>query len=156
MHPADGRVVSNFIMQALTGEPITIYGEGQQTRSFCYCLDLIDAFVRIMDTDDGFTGPVNIGNPDEFTIRQLAEKVIEMTGSSSKLEFRDLPSDDPTQRRPDITLAREKLGWEPQVKLEQGLEKTIAYFAELLGRSDAGSRPAPFVLAEARAQRAVR
>ena len=132
MHPNDGRVVSNFIMQALTGEPITIYGEGNQTRSFCYCLDLIDAFVRIMGTDDSFTGPVNIGNPDEFTIRQLAEKVIEMTGSQSKLVFKDLPSDDPTQRRPDITKARDELNWEPQVKLEQGLEKTIAYFDGLL------------------------
>lgn len=132
MHPNDGRVVSNFIMQALTGEPITIYGEGGQTRSFCYCLDLIDAFVRIMATGDDFTGPVNIGNPDEFTIRQLAEKVIEMTGSSSKLVFKDLPSDDPTQRRPDITKAREELDWEPKIKLEQGLEMTIAYFDGLL------------------------
>ncbi|MFK7993427.1 MAG: UDP-glucuronic acid decarboxylase family protein [Granulosicoccus sp.] len=132
MHPNDGRVVSNFIMQALTGESITVYGEGNQTRSFCYCLDLIDAFVRIMGTGDDFTGPVNIGNPDEFTIRQLAEKVIEMTGSSSKLVFKDLPSDDPTQRRPDITQAREVLGWEPKVNLEQGLEKTIAYFDGLL------------------------
>ncbi len=136
MHPSDGRVVSNFIMQALTGEPITIYGEGDQTRSFCYCLDLIEAFVRIMDTDDEFTGPVNIGNPDEFTIRQLAEKVIEMTNSSSKLVFNDLPSDDPTQRRPDISMAKRELGWEPQVKLEEGLEKTIAYFANLLDAGD--------------------
>lgn len=132
MHPNDGRVVSNFIMQALTGESITIYGKGDQTRSFCYCLDLIDAFVRIMGTGDDFTGPVNIGNPDEFTIRQLAEKVIEMTGSSSELVFKDLPSDDPTQRRPDITKARNELGWEPEIKLEQGLEKTIAYFDGLL------------------------
>jgi len=135
MHP-NGRVVSNFIMQALTGEPITIYGEGDQTRSFCYCLDLIEAFVRIMDTDDEFTGPVNIGNPDEFTIRQLAEKVIEMTNSSSKLVFNDLPSDDPTQRRPDISMAKRELDWEPQVKLEEGLEKTIAYFANLLDAGD--------------------
>ncbi|MFK8077530.1 MAG: UDP-glucuronic acid decarboxylase family protein [Granulosicoccus sp.] len=136
MHPSDGRVVSNFIMQALTGEPITIYGEGDQTRSFCYCLDLIEAFVRIMDTDDSFTGPVNIGNPDEFTIRQLAEKVIAMTNSSSELVFKELPSDDPTQRRPDISMAKRELDWEPQVKLEQGLEKTIAYFAELLDAGD--------------------
>lgn len=139
MHPADGRVVSNFIMQALTGEPITIYGEGQQTRSFCYCLDLIEAFVRIMATGDDFTGPVNIGNPDEFTIRQLAEKVIEMTGSSSKLEFRDLPSDDPTQRRPDISLAKEKLDWEPTVKLDEGLAKTIEYFDQLLRARGGGT-----------------
>ena len=136
MHPNDGRVVSNFIMQALTGEPITIYGEGEQTRSFCYCLDLIEAFVRIMDTDDSFTGPVNIGNPDEFTIRQLAEKIILMTNSSSKLEFKDLPSDDPTQRCPDISLAKKEFDWEPQVKLEDGLEKTIAYFAGLLDAGD--------------------
>jgi UDP-glucuronate decarboxylase len=136
MHPNDGRVVSNFIMQALTGEPITIYGEGEQTRSFCYCLDLIEAFVRIMDTDDSFTGPVNIGNPDEFTIRQLAEKIISMTNSSSKLEFKDLPSDDPTQRCPDISLAKKEFDWEPQVKLEDGQEKTIAYFAGLLDAGD--------------------
>lgn len=136
MHPNDGRVVSNFIMQALTGEPITIYGEGEQTRSFCYCLDLIEAFVRIMDTDDSFTGPVNIGNPYEFTIRQLAEKIISMTNSSSKLEFKDLPSDDPTQRCPDISLAKKEFDWEPQVKLEDGLEKTIAYFAGLLDAGD--------------------
>lgn len=140
MHPNDGRVVSNFIMQALTGESITIYGKGDQTRSFCYCLDLIDAFVRIMGTGDDFTGPVNIGNPDEFTIRQLAEKVVEMTGSSSKLIFKDLPSDDPTQRRPDITKARNELGWEPEIKLEQGLEKTIAYFDGLL-KSGATQKP---------------
>jgi UDP-glucuronate decarboxylase len=123
-------------MQALTGEPITIYGEGEQTRSFCYCLDLIEAFVRIMDTDDSFTGPVNIGNPDEFTIRQLAEKVIAMTNSRSELVFRELPSDDPTQRRPDISMAKRELGWEPQVKLEQGLQKTIEYFASLLDAGD--------------------
>jgi len=132
MHPNDGRVVSNFIVQALTGQPITIYGKGDQTRSFCYCSDLIEAFVRIMGTSDDFTGPVNIGNPDEFTIRQLAEKVIEMTGSRSELMFKELPSDDPTQRRPDIALAKQALGWEPSIKLEQGLEKTIAYFDGLL------------------------
>lgn len=132
MHPNDGRVVSNFIVQALTGAPITIYGEGDQTRSFCYCLDLIDAFVRIMNSDDAFTGPVNIGNPSEFTIRQLAEKVIEMTGSKSKLDFQPLPSDDPTQRRPDISLAKKELGWEPGIELEEGLVKTIEYFDQLL------------------------
>jgi len=136
MHPNDGRVVSNFIVQALTGEPITIYGEGDQTRSFCYCLDLIDAFVRIMGTGNDFTGPVNIGNPDEFTIRELAEKVIAMTGSKSELVFKDLPSDDPTQRKPDISLAREALDWEPSVKLEQGLEKTIKYFDGLLNTGE--------------------
>ena len=152
MHPNDGRVVSNFIVQALKGEPITIYGEGQQTRSFCYCLDLIEAFVRLMDSEDGFTGPVNIGNPDEFTIRQLAEKVIGMTGSSSTLEFRDLPSDDPTQRRPDITLAKEKLDWEPRIKLDEGLEKTIAYFDRLLGRHGQIEQPAPAILASAQTQ----
>ena len=132
MHPNDGRVVSNFIVQALSGEPITIYGEGEQTRSFCYCLDLIEAFVRIMATGDSFTGPVNIGNPDEFTIRQLAERVIELTNSSSTLEFRDLPSDDPTQRKPDISLAKSALDWEPTVKLDEGLVKTIEYFDTLL------------------------
>lgn len=132
MHPSDGRVVSNFIVQALTGEDITIYGEGDQTRSFCYCLDLIEAFCRIMATGDEFTGPVNIGNPDEFTIKQLAEKVLEMTDSKSKLVFKELPSDDPTQRRPDISLAQKELDWEPKVKLEQGLEKTIEYFDTLL------------------------
>jgi len=136
MHPSDGRVVSNFIVQALTGENITIYGEGQQTRSFCYCLDLIEAFVRIMGTGDDFTGPVNIGNPGEFTIRELAEKVIAMTGSSSELTFLPLPSDDPTQRKPDISMAREQLGWEPKVALDDGLKKTIAYFDVLLSRSN--------------------
>ena len=132
MHPNDGRVVSNFIVQALTDQPITIYGEGDQTRSFCYCLDLIEAFVRLMNTDDSFTGPVNIGNPSEFTIKQLAEKVIEMTNSSSELVYKELPSDDPTQRRPDITLAKEAMDWEPKVALEEGLRHTIEYFDSLL------------------------
>ena len=132
MHPNDGRVVSNFIVQALAGESITIYGEGQQTRSFCYVDDLIEGFLRLMDTEPGFTGPVNLGNPNEFTIRQLAERVIELTGSRSELVFRPLPVDDPMQRQPDITLAREKLGWEPVVQLDEGLRKTIAYFDELL------------------------
>jgi UDP-glucuronate decarboxylase len=137
MHPNDGRVVSNFIVQALRGEDITVYGEGQQTRSFCYVDDLIDGFLRFMELpgnpgEPGFPGPVNMGNPVEFTIRQLAEKVIELTGSKSKLVFRPLPADDPMQRKPDITLAREKLGWEPRVPLEQGLVRTIAYFDELL------------------------
>ena len=132
MHPSDGRVVSNFIMQALTGDDITIYGEGDQTRSFCYCLDLIEAFYRIMATDDSFTGPVNIGNPHEFTIKELAEKVLKLTNSKSKLVFKDLPSDDPMQRKPDISQAKKHLDWEPQVQLEQGLVKTIEYFDTLL------------------------
>ena len=132
MHPNDGRVVSNFIMQALQNQPITIYGDGSQTRSFCYCEDLIEAFIRLMKTDDSFTGPVNTGNPSEFTIKQLAELVIELTNSSSALDFQPLPSDDPTQRQPDISLARQALAWEPQVSLRQGLEKTIPYFDQLL------------------------
>ncbi|MEO8000440.1 MAG: UDP-glucuronic acid decarboxylase family protein [Arenimonas sp.] len=132
MHPNDGRVVSNFIVQALQGKPITIFGEGQQTRSFCYVDDLIESFLRFMDTEAGFTGPVNLGNPGEFTIRQLAEKVIELTGSKSQLEFKPLPSDDPLQRKPDISLAQSKLAWTPEVQLEVGLGKTIAYFDALL------------------------
>jgi UDP-glucuronate decarboxylase len=131
MHPQDGRVVSNFIMQALRGEPITIYGEGTQTRSFCYVDDLVDGFLRLMDTD-GFTGPVNLGNPDEFTMLALAREVIDLTGSASELVFKELPQDDPKQRQPDITLAREKLGWEPKVKLRDGLAHVIAYFDNLL------------------------
>jgi len=129
MHPADGRVVSNFIMQALNGEPITIYGEGQQTRSFCYVDDLVDGLIRLMDSPPEVTGPINIGNPTEFTIRELAEMVLAKTGSASKLEFRPLPADDPRQRRPDITLATTRLGWRPTVPLEEGLDKTIDYFA---------------------------
>jgi len=132
MHPNDGRVVSNFIVQALKGEPITIYGEGQQTRSFCYVDDLVDGFLRLMDTEKGFTGPVNLGNPGEFTIRQLAEMVIELTGAASKLTFEPLPADDPTQRQPDIALAQEKLGWQPKVHVTEGLKRTIAYFDALL------------------------
>lgn len=135
MHPQDGRVVSNFIVQALQGEPLTIYGEGLQTRSFCYVDDLVEGFLRLMDSPEAITGPINLGNPGEFTIRQLAELVLEMTGSRSKLEFRPLPQDDPTQRRPDITKARELLGWEPTIPLRQGLEKTIAYFDRLLAQS---------------------
>jgi len=132
MHPNDGRVVSNFIVQALQGNPITIFGEGQQTRSFCYVDDLVEGFLRFMNTEPGFTGPVNLGNPGEFTIRQLAEKVIELTGSKSQLEFKPLPSDDPLQRKPDISLAQSKLNWTPEVQLEAGLKKTIAYFDALL------------------------
>ncbi|WP_373531448.1 UDP-glucuronic acid decarboxylase family protein [Vampirovibrio sp.] len=129
----DGRVVSNFIVQALQNQPITIYGEGQQTRSFCYVDDLVEGFVRLMDnTPEDFTGPVNIGNPGEFTILQLAEKVLALTGSTSKIERKPLPPDDPTQRRPDITLAKQKLGWEPTIMLEEGLKKTIAYFEQRL------------------------
>jgi UDP-glucuronate decarboxylase len=135
MHPNDGRVVSNFIVQGLRGEPITIYGEGAQTRSFCYVDDLIDGLIKLMGTSDDFTGPVNVGNPNEFTIRELAMKVIELTGSRSKLEFRPLPSDDPMQRQPDISLARKELKWEPKVRLEDGLKKTIAYFETLLEAS---------------------
>ena len=128
MHPNDGRVVSNFIVQALKGHDITIYGTGQQTRSFCYVDDLIDGFVRIMDSPAGFTGPVNLGNPGEFTMLQLAELVIKLTGTSSKIVFAPLPQDDPRQRQPDISMARKFLDWEPTVALEQGLEKTIEYF----------------------------
>ena len=135
MHQRDGRVVSNFIIQALRGEPITIYGDGSQTRSFCYVDDLIDCFLAFMASDPAFTGPVNMGNPGEFTIRELAEKVVELTGSNSPIICEPLPADDPKQRRPDISLAREKLGWEPRVPLEDGLKKTIAYFDSLLSAS---------------------
>ena len=132
MHPNDGRVVSNFIIQALKGEPISIYGEGSQTRSFCYVDDLVDGFIRLMKTPDDFTGPVNLGNPGEFTILELATKVIELTGSKSTLIHKPLPIDDPRQRRPDISLAKEKLGWEPKIPLQEGLLKAIAYFDDLL------------------------
>ncbi|HNW75398.1 MAG TPA: SDR family oxidoreductase [Bacteroidales bacterium] len=128
MHPNDGRVVSNFIMQALRGEDITIYGDGSQTRSFCYVDDLIDGMIRMMNTPDEFTGPVNIGNPDEFTILQLAEAVIRLTGSTSKIVYQPLPPDDPTQRQPNISVAKKELGWQPAIKLEEGLNKTIDYF----------------------------
>ena len=132
MHPGDGRVVSNFIMQALRGEPITIYGDGLQTRSFCYIDDLIDAFVGFMAVE-GVTGPMNLGNPGEFTIKDLAQKVVDMTGSKSELVFKDLPTDDPLQRCPDITQAKAVLDWQPSVKLEDGLKTTIAYFEALRG-----------------------
>jgi UDP-glucuronate decarboxylase len=128
MHPNDGRVVSNFIMQALQGKPITIYGDGSQTRSFCYVSELIDGLVRLMESPDELTGPVNLGNPDEFSIRELAEKVIQLTGSRSEIVQRPLPADDPKQRQPDISLARSRLGWSPTVPLAKGLESTIAYF----------------------------
>ncbi|MEI7867930.1 MAG: UDP-glucuronic acid decarboxylase family protein [Candidatus Methylumidiphilus sp.] len=139
MHPNDGRVVSNFIVQALRNEPITLFGEGNQTRSFCYVTDLIEGFIRLMDSPDELVGPVNLGNPGEFTIRQLAEKVIELTGSHSTLTFKPLPSDDPLQRKPDIALAKSTLGWEPKIQLEQGLRFTIAYFDKLLSCDQAGS-----------------
>jgi UDP-glucuronate decarboxylase len=134
MMPDDGRVVSNFIIQAQSGGDITVYGDGKQTRSFCYVDDLIEAMIRMMNQEE-IIGPVNTGNPNEFTILELAEKVIEMTGSKSKIIFKNLPEDDPMQRKPDNTLAREKLDWEPQIQLEQGLEKTITYFKPLVSRA---------------------
>jgi UDP-glucuronate decarboxylase len=131
---SDGRVVSNFVVQALRGEDITIYGDGQQTRSFQYVSDLIEGMLRVMDTDDSFTGPVNLGNPGEFTMLELAEKVIQKIGGKSKIVFRPLPSDDPKMRRPDITLAKQQLGWEHRVTLDEGLDHIIAYFREYLKR----------------------
>lgn len=128
MDPNDGRVISNFICQALSGQDITIYGNGSQTRSFCYVDDLIEVMIRMMNSPQGFTGPVNTGNPKEFTIKELAEMVVKKIGGTSKVVYKDLPADDPTQRRPDITLAQEKLGWSPKVELDEGLDKTIAYF----------------------------
>ena len=132
MHPNDGRVVSNFIVQALKGQDITLYGDGNQTRSFCYVDDLIEGMIRLMNTSDEVTGPINVGNPGEFTIRELAEQVIDLTGSKSKLVFQPLPQDDPRQRRPDISLAKKVLDWEPTIPLREGLKKTIAYFEQLL------------------------
>ncbi|MEK6788335.1 MAG: UDP-glucuronic acid decarboxylase family protein [Pseudomonadota bacterium] len=135
MHPNDGRVVSNFIVQALRGEPITLYGDGMQTRSFCYVDDLIDGFVRLMGSPEGVTGPINLGNPGEFTMIELARKVIDLTGSSSELVHQPLPADDPKQRRPDITVATRELGWAPTIQLDQGLTRTIAFFDQLLRES---------------------
>ena len=135
MHPNDGRVVSNFIVQALKGEDITMFGDGSQTRSFCYVDDLIEVMLRMMDLPANFIGPVNIGNPGEFTMLELAEMVLRLTGSRSKISFKPLPSDDPKQRRPDISLAKQALDWEPKVSLEEGLVKTIAYFRHLLAAS---------------------
>ena len=132
MHPNDGRVVSNFIIQALQNKPITVYGDGSQTRSFCYVDDLIEAFIKLMATSDDFTGPINIGNPDEYSVLELAEKIIQMVGSRSVIDRKPLPQDDPAQRRPDITLAKEKLQWEPKVTLEEGLKKTIKYFKNII------------------------
>jgi UDP-glucuronate decarboxylase len=134
MHPNDGRVVSNFIVNALRGEPLVVYGQGQQTRSFCYVDDLIDAMVRMMDTDPAVTGPINVGNPSEFTILHLAESILRLTGSRSKITHGPLPADDPQQRKPDISIARAKLQWEPKIPLEEGLIPTIAYFRTLLSR----------------------
>jgi len=155
MHPDDGRVVSNFIMQALRGEPVTLYGDGSQTRSFCYVDDLIEGFVRLMAVE-GETGPVNLGNPHEFTVRELAELVIELTGSRSRLVLKPLPQDDPMQRRPDIGRARELLGWQPTIALREGLARTIAHFESvLLGtrlempRPDAGTAPTPLAVLRA-------
>ena len=132
MHPSDGRVVSNFIIQALKNEDISVYGDGSQTRSFCYVEELVDGFIRLMASPDNFTGPVNLGNPVEFTIKELAEKVIDMTDSKSNISYQPLPHDDPKQRQPDITLAKKQLGWEPTIKLEDGLVKTIEYFDTLI------------------------
>jgi UDP-glucuronate decarboxylase len=132
MHPADGRVVSNFIVQALQGDPITIFGEGQQTKSFCYVDDLVEGFIRLMDSDASVTGPINLGNPGEFTIRELAEKVVAKTGSKSQQVQKPLPTDDPMQRQPNITLAQETLSWEPGIGLDGGLDRTIEYFRKLL------------------------
>ncbi|MGD9189439.1 MAG: GDP-mannose 4,6-dehydratase, partial [Desulfobacteraceae bacterium] len=135
MHPNDGRVVSNFIVQSLKNAPITIYGDGGQTRAFCYVDDLVDSLIRLMETPDEFTGPVNLGNPVEFTILELARKVIELTGSKSKIIHEPLPQDDPKQRKPDISVAKSELQWEPKVTLEQGLKNTIAYFDKLLSEA---------------------
>ena len=136
MHPNDGRVVSNFIIQALQGEPITIYGDGEQTRSFCYVDDLVDGFLRMMDTESEFPGPINLGNPNEFTMKELAEEVLDLTGSRSQMINKPLPQDDPRQRQPDISLARQKLNWEPKTQLRAGLTKTIEYFDEFLRKND--------------------
>lgn len=132
MHPNDGRVVSNFIVQAIQGRPLTIYGDGSQTRSFCYVDDLIEVIIRLMDTDNAFTGPINIGNPREFSILELAEKIINLSASSSEINFKPLPADDPKQRRPDISLAKKELNWEPKISLEEGLLKTISYFRDIV------------------------
>jgi UDP-glucuronate decarboxylase len=135
MHPNDGRVVSNFVVQALRGEPITVHGKGDQTRSFCYVDDMVDGLVRLMGAERGFTGPVNLGNPEEFTILELAERVIRLTKSRSRVKFKPLPQDDPKQRQPDIDLARKKLKWGPKVRLEDGLKETIRYFRAVLGKA---------------------
>ena len=132
MHPQDGRVVSNFIIQAIKNEPITIYGDGTQTRSFCYCDDLVEGFIRLMNSDESITGPINLGNPGEFTMLELADNILKLTNSSSELIYEPLPEDDPKQRRPDISLAKEQLNWSPKIDLNEGLKKTISYFENLL------------------------
>ena len=136
MHPDDGRVISNFILQALRNQPITIYGDGSQTRSFCYIDDMITGLIRLMNTPDDLTGPINLGNPIEICILDLAQKIIRMTGSKSKIVFQPLPADDPKQRQPLIDLAKEKLGWTPKVSLDVGLEKTISYFEKVIQKGD--------------------
>jgi UDP-glucuronate decarboxylase len=141
MHPNDGRVVSNFIVHALEGRPITIYGDGSQTRSFCYVDDTVDGLIRLMNSPDEVTGPVNIGNPNEMSVKALAQQIIEQTGSKAELELCDLPADDPKQRQPDIARARELLGWEPRVPLKDGLERTIAYFREFGSDPQGGRQP---------------
>jgi UDP-glucuronate decarboxylase len=132
MHPYDGRVVSNFIIQALKNQPITIYGQGEQTRSFCFVDDMIEGFIRLMNTPDNVTGPVNLGNPQEVSIRELAQTIIDLTGSKSSLDYKPLPNDDPRRRRPDISRAQKELGWTPKIPLQEGLSKTIAYFEQLV------------------------
>lgn len=149
MLPNDGRVVSNFIVQALKGNPITVFGDGQQTRSFCFADDLVEGLVRLMETPDNVTGPINLGNPGEFTILQLAQMVIDLTGSGSKLEYRPLPCDDPLQRCPDITKAQKHLNWEPTIQLKEGLTRTIAYFEDQLSKN----APSPFRLGDGFARR---
>jgi UDP-glucuronate decarboxylase len=141
MHPADGRVVSNFIVQAIAGEPITVYGDGSQTRSFCYVDDLIDGLIRLMESDAAFVGPVNLGNPEEFTIGELAEKIVALAGGHADIRRLPLPADDPRQRCPDISLARTRLGWQPRIGLDQGLARTLAYFRETLGSAAPQTRP---------------
>jgi UDP-glucuronate decarboxylase len=138
MLPNDGRVVSNFIVQALRGEPLTVYGDGSQSRSFCYVDDMVEGLIRLMETSDGVTGPLNLGNPDECTVRELAERIRAVTGARSDIRFESLPEDDPRQRKPDIGLARELLGWEPKVSLEEGLRRTVDYFDDLLRREPSG------------------
>jgi len=145
MYPDDGRVVSNFIIQALKNEPVTIYGDGMQTRSFCYVDDQVEVFIRFMNSPEDFTGPVNLGNSEEITIGELAETIIDLTGSSSKLQNKPLPFDDPKRRCPDITLAKEKLGWQPKVSLEEGLKKTIAYFETFLSQQAPVSKSAKYI-----------
>jgi UDP-glucuronate decarboxylase len=143
MHPNDGRVVSNFIVQALMNQPITLYGDGSQTRAFCYVDDLIEGLVRLMDTSPEFTGPVNLGNPNEFSIAELAEQVIRLTGSRSPIQKKPLPADDPQQRKPDTSLAKDSLGWEASTPLSEGLKRTIEYFDKLLSKVAAGPDPTP-------------